>query len=330
MRHIFINNQNLINIEKIGRKKYYLLKNGEKITNADITTIQTKCPLCCELRNIKKLHHYNLKNITLCSQCQNKGENNPFFGMTHNEKTKKIISSKNKGKFCGDKNPMFGVSFMDRWISLHGKEIADKKNKSRSEKISLATQGKNNPFYGKKHTNEIKSIIKQKVSSYYNNMSLEDKKKLSNQMSDIQKKLYTKDPKKYINDKKKAAQVSLNRHIRYKINKIETIVLNKIKEMGLDFEYSVILDYKQFDFGSKKYRILLEVQGDYWHGNPKIYKKTQLNNTQKRNIQRDKEKIKFADKHNMKLYHIWESDIIDNNFSVLEEIKNEIYARTNK
>ena len=104
---------------------------------------------------------------------------------------------------------------------------------------------------------------------------------------------------------------------------------NKSKELGLDLEYSVILDYKQFDFGSRKHRILLEVQGDYWHGNPKIYKKTKLNQTQKNNMKRDKDKIKFAQKHGMKLYHIWESDIRSHNFSILEDIKNEIYIRAN-
>lgn len=78
----------------------------------------------------------------------------------------------------------------------------------------------------------------------------------------------------------------------------------------------------QFDFGIKKYRIFIEVQGDYWHANPKIYNYKNLTKQQCKNVERDKIKKCFAEKNNFKLFYIWEQDILDNDFTVLDEIKN--------
>ena len=55
------------------------------------------------------------------------------------------------------------------------------------------------------------------------------------------------------------------------MNGIETIVNDYLKTMDIDFKYSVILNNYQYDFGIKSLRILIEVNGDYWHGNPKFY-----------------------------------------------------------
>lgn len=329
MKHIIINGKKLINIRKVGRTNIYTLANNTNLTNKDFQKIETECPTCLIIRPIKKLHNYNLKKASECHTCKASGSKNGFFGKKHNNKTKKKISNKNKNRLTGSKNPMYGISLMEHWTNKYGKIIADKKRQEHLEKLSIALSGKKNPFYGKKHNKKTLKIIQEKNEIYRNNLSAEEKEKISKKLSDSQKKLYQQNPKDYISKRRKAGKISSTKSYNYKINKIELIVSDKLKELELLFEYSVILDYYQFDFGSREHRLLLEVQGDYWHGNPKIYKKTQLNDTQKRNMKRDKEKIKFAKKHNIKLYHIWESDIRSNNFSVLEEIKNEIYARTN-
>jgi very-short-patch-repair endonuclease len=93
------------------------------------------------------------------------------------------------------------------------------------------------------------------------------------------------------------------------------------------------LGYYQFDFGIKEERILLEVQGDYWHGNPSLFNengeggKRKLHEIQKTKIQSDKNKFKFALDNDFKIYYIWESDIKNNNFETLYEIRNEIQNR---
>lgn len=329
MQHIIINNQKLISLKKVGRSNIYTLTDGTTISSKDFITIGTECPTCLSIKPLKKLHYYNLNKASECDKCKCLGFKNPFYGKKHNHKTKKKISKKNKNKLTGSKNPMHGISLLKFWTNKYGKEIANHKNKEYIKKLSQSLSGEKNPFYGKKHNQQTIQNIQQKNAKYRKNLSAEDKEKISKKLSESQKRLYDKNPLDYIDKRSKAGKITATKTTKYKINRIEQIVSDRLKELGLDFEYSVILDYKQFDFGSKEHKILLEVHGDYWHGNPKIYNKTTLNKTQKNIIKRDREKVKFAKKHGIKLYHIWESDIRSNNFNVLEDIKNEIHTRTN-
>jgi metal-dependent hydrolase (beta-lactamase superfamily II) len=48
-----------------------------------------------------------------------RGESNPFFGKTHTEETKKIISESKKNKYVGSGNPNFGNKYsLDTRISM--------------------------------------------------------------------------------------------------------------------------------------------------------------------------------------------------------------------
>jgi very-short-patch-repair endonuclease len=329
MKHIIINGQKLLNIEKVGKINIYTLSNNKKLTNKDFKTIETECPTCLIIRPIKRLHDYNLKKASECSKCKCLGSKNPFYGKKHKDKTKKKISKKNKNKLSGSKNHMYGISLLEYWTNKYGKEIADIKNQEYLKKLSHALSGNKNPFYGKKHNKKTLQRIQEKNEIYRANLSIEDKEKISKKLSESQKQLYNRNPQDYIAKRSKAGKIMSTKIAKYKINSIEKIVSDKLKELGLNLEYSVILDHKQFDFGSREHKILLEVQGDYWHGNPSIYIKKDLNNIQKRNLKKDKDKAIFAKKHSMKLYYIWETDIKTNNFTVLEEIKNDICSRTN-
>lgn len=330
MEHIIINGQKLISIQKIGRTNIYRLSNNSKITSKNFITVETKCPSCSAVRPIKKLHNYNLKKVSECNTCKGLGSKNGFYGKKHTKQTKNKISKQNKNRLTGSKNHMYGTSLLEYWIKKYGKIIANQKYQDYLNKLSHSLSGTKNPFYGKKHTKKTLSIIQNKNQIYRDNLSIEEKEKISKKLSNSQKELYNKDPQDYIKKRRNAGKISATKSEKYKMNSIEKLVEIQLDKLKLNFEYSIILDFKQFDFGSKKYRILIEVQGDYWHGNPSIYTRKQLNDTQRQNIKKDKEKIKFAKKHNMKLYHIWESDIRSNNFTVLEEIKNEICTRTNK
>jgi very-short-patch-repair endonuclease len=112
------------------------------------------------------------------------------------------------------------------------------------------------------------------------------------------------------------------------MNKIERIVHDYLLEISENFKYSTILGYFQFDFGIKDKRILIEVDGDYWHGNPAFYNnigcegKKILNSIQLKNIKRDLDKNMFAEKNNLKIIRIWESQIKDGSFK--EILKNKL------
>lgn len=315
---MFKNFVEIIKFEKVGRNNFAYFKNGEKISSGDLGTIQIECNKCKSLKELG-FRSALLKKEYVCQSCNKIGENNPFYRKTHKTETKQRLSDLMKNRYTGERNPFYGKTHTEKTKSI----IREK----------CVRFGKNNGFYGKKHKKETVERIKQKIKNYRERMTLEQKEKESKILSFAQNKLYEENPEKYIADKRKSAYKSHEVQFQnYKMNKIERIVYEKLVEMGLDkkFDVSVILNHMQFDFGSKEKRMLLEVHGDYWHGNPKLYSEDGKNNTkilnetQKIKQQRDNEKYNFAINNGFKIYYIWESDIINNNWATLKEIENEI------
>ena len=62
-----------------------------------------------------------------------------------------------------------------------------------------------------------------------------------------------------------------------------------------------------FDFYLFDYNFVIECQGDYWHGNKEYFK--ELNDIQLKNIERDKNKIEYLRKNNIKSLFLWENEI---------------------
>jgi hypothetical protein len=128
------------------------------------------CPQCKKelIHKNKASWKYSMskKKICLSCSCKNKckteeqkkqmasrlggpknGKDNPFYGKTHSDKTKKILAEKCGHK--GNENGMYGRAYHDVWIEKYGKEEADRREVARSKKMSMATSGENNPMYGK-------------------------------------------------------------------------------------------------------------------------------------------------------------------------------------
>lgn len=89
-------------------------------------------------------------------------------------------------------------------------------------------------------------------------------------------------------------------------------------ELGYNFKYNFILKNKaQYDFIINEDTVL-EVHGDFLHGNPLIYKTYTHRQLYKK--QRDEEKQKLALDNGLKYLVIWESQIKQNDWSILNEI----------
>jgi len=105
---------------------------------------------------------------------------------------------------------------------------------------------------------------------------------------------------------------------RPKKTRPEKLTEEKLKELGFKFKYNFILNGKaQYDFLIND-NIILEVHGDYWHGNPVFY--STLNGRQEYKRIRDIEKEKLAIDNGYKYFVIWENDIKNNNWSKIDEI----------
>ena len=94
------------------------------------------------------------------------GKNNPMYGKHQSEETKRKIGDAQTG--C--KNHMFGKHEKAYWFNKNRSKETKKKISETRIKNKTAL-GKNNPFYGKQHTEEVRDKISnaQKGRIYVNN-----------------------------------------------------------------------------------------------------------------------------------------------------------------
>ena len=307
---IFIDSKTVIGTNKVGRNTYLLLSDNSTIK---LSEIKEKCHYFCEKCNvIQKINiNYGLyvfrHNITrTCCKCNSTGENNPFYGKTHTEDIRHIIKTKATGR-------------PSKLKGLPGPKMSD----ATKVKLSIANSGENNSFYGKTHSKEIIDRILESRRITNLNKTEEEKITTAKKLSDSQKKLLLDDPITYKKLKQKAAFASIESQSRYKPSSIEYIVKTELEQRGIPFIHSVIYGHYQFDFLIRNVRIMLEVHGDFWHCNPKIYNKPKYK-CQEIKLEKDKIKAEYLKNKDFQLRIIWEDDIKNQNFTVLDTIQNEI------
>jgi NUMOD3 motif len=106
--------------------------------------------------------------------------NNSVLGMKHSEETKKKLSKIHKGRFVGDKNPMFGKPVSDNTINKireankGHKHSEETKNKIREKLIG------NKHTLGHKHSKELRErMAKSNIGKHNIPKSEEEKRKMS-------------------------------------------------------------------------------------------------------------------------------------------------------
>lgn len=308
---IWKNKVKIKQFEKKGRYNFAILEDDSLVKTGDLNYIEIKCSNCSVIREIKWRSGL-LKKKYFCFSCLTKGENNPFFGKTHSDKTKKIHSEKMKGKYAGDKNPFYGKE--------HTKDV----KVILSNKTKEWHKNNDNPFKRKSHSKETQAFMRKSQKEFRERLTEQEKNEISKIHSASQKKLQERDPEKYRENRIKAAKAAACSHVKYKMNNLEKLFETLLQESGIELKYSIILNYFQFDFGHKESKTLIEIQGDYWHGNPKFYKEECLNEVQKKNKKRDLEKKEWAVNNGFKLLVFWEDEIYSNPNKIKQEALNAI------
>ncbi len=155
------------------------------------------------------------------------------------------------------------------------------------------------PFKGYKYTEEQKeNIRKRAIKAYENNPNL-----------------------KNIIRQKTLKQISEGRMPKANTS-IEKIMSDILTGMGISFEFQKIFAFWCFDFYLPEYNLFIECDGDYWHGHPDQYSKTKLNDTQKNNIHRGKQKENYVIKRGYNLIRFWECDLNNDIDKIKEKICN--------
>jgi len=152
---------------------------------------------------------------------------------------------------------------------------------------SKRLRGKNNPFYGKHHTEEFKCKNREK------------------------------------------ALLRMQNHFGpFKNTKPELKMKEILTSLNIPFKHQFILNNCSFDFHLLNTNILIEVDGDYYHANPKLFQK--LNKMQLEMKERDIKHNEVAKENNFVLLRFWEDDILNNENEVKEKICYVIKEKVNK
>jgi len=217
-------------------------------------------------------------------------------GLKKNPETTSKLKSKN---MSGEKNPMYGKVGFNK-----GKVVSE----STREKLRVSMTGRlgmvgdKNPMYGK--------------PSYNKGIKITEEERVKTSLRMKEKWLSFNETEKNIKLNQLANARSMVPNI-FNLNSIEKKINNYLEDIGVSFESQKKIGFYHCDFYLPFYNLIIEVQGDYWHGNPDKF--TNLNEVQTKNIRRDKAKKTYLINKNYKLLYIWECDI-NTNFELVKEM----------
>lgn len=133
--------------------------------------------------------------------------------------------------------------------------------------------------------------------------------------------------------KKKNTKPNVKKHPQYGTSKLEDDFAKEFLEK-LGVEYTYQFEAKDigrfFDFYLPKHNLIIECDGDFWHGNPEKYKEEELRGHQKRAQRVDEYKTKWALLHGIPILRFWESDIRKNPKKVMDILKEELNIQNKK
>jgi G:T-mismatch repair DNA endonuclease (very short patch repair protein) len=186
------------------------------------------------------------------------------------------------------------------------------------EKASIRSSGKRNPFYGKKHTQDVKSRISKhpNVKSMKGKKRPEHSKKMKEVITSYWKGLTEEERASRLakHDFSALQKACLCNGGRY--SKLHKSVILMMNEVGIDrFESEKQIGRYVYDEVREDKKVIIEVNGDFWHANPNIYAEEDVVRLPKgdkiaREIwNSDKLRVSYAQELGYKVFIIWESDV---------------------
>lgn len=106
-------------------------------------------------------------------------------------------------------------------------------------------------------------------------------------------------------------------------SKLEFTFADVLAGLNIEFVHQYHLDGFDYDFYIPAKNLLIEVDGDYWHGHPDKF--PELNAMQRKNQGLDRLKMKHASDRNYQLLRFWETDIVHDRFACVRKLM-EIFA----
>lgn len=123
------------------------------------------------------------------------------------------------------------------------------------------------------------------------------------------------------------------KHPEYGTSKLEERFAKKfLDKLGVEYQTQFKAESigRYYDFYIPSANLLVEIDGSYWHTDPRLFEGKELTPTQKRNKQVDKDKDKWAVEHKIPLLRIWEKDINETPEKVMNTLKENVSYYTEK
>jgi G:T-mismatch repair DNA endonuclease (very short patch repair protein) len=192
------------------------------------------------------------------------------------------------------------------------------------EKMKVERKGEGNPMFGKdpwnlglnQHNNEIMKRTaekqrgrvaspetRQRQSEAYYRCNLPPRHSVPHSPESIEKMR--------IKTAERWARGDFNRVTSIHIKVREFL---KTLDLAEEVQEEFFFKYYSFDFGFECAKVAIEVQGTYFHIDPRIYPNGPTNAMQRRNFGRDKAKKNFADQKGWIIIEVWETEINDGSF----------------
>ena len=226
-------------------------------------------------------------------------------------------------------------------------KLVSKNNKSGFCNSHRPRSGKDNPFYGKKHSKELIDQIRKKNSiamkkkwqnpEYREEVIRKTSKprhaEFKKEQSERITQWYKDNPKqKTIRSEYMKKSWKENRIVpsTNSINesKIEINLLKEIQKIYPDACKKTLRDKQGWiipDIILEKQKIIIEFYGDFWHFNPKYYSHDDYNIKIKMNAQemwdKDKKRLNRIHKLGYKTYIVWQDEYKKNKQLVIDNIK---------
>lgn len=130
---------------------------------------------------------------------------------------------------------------------------------------------------------------------------------------------------------KKNIERSKKKHKEYGTSNLEKKFAKEfLDKLGVKYEYQYLAkDIKRYyDFYLPEQRILIEVDGTYFHAYGKLYE--DMSPMQKHNARVDEIKNEWAALHGIPLIRIWEHDINNNPSKVMDLLREQIGVQIEK
>lgn len=190
-----------------------------------------------------------------------------------------------------------------------------------SREAKESRKGRNNPMYGinawnKGLTKENNEILKS-ISNKHIGKLVSEQTKIKQSESAKNRQIHGHTGIKHSEESKEKMRQNtllMIKQGKFKQNKSKCYLEFKkiLEELNILFEEEYKVNYWSIDFWLKDYNIFIEVDGDYWHSNPKFYPNGPKTHSQKINKENDVRKNHYFNQHNLILYRFWECDILNN------------------